>query len=681
MRAMSFPQVPGSGSGAPWPHAWRPVARALVWGGIAAGLAGLVAHDIFEGWRPPRTLLVLALCGLLLAWPLRRFGRCSWATAIATYWCVLLPVFADPVPVLATLLAAVAAAALGGLLLRDEGAGARCIVGAALGAGVIGWLLPLPVHLRTVYLVACLVVIGSQWQSVLAGTRVMQASWSSAVAAAPRSAALAVLLLGVAGTSCWLPTMQHDDIGYHLYLPWSLQLDARHPLDPEYHVWALAPWLADVVQAIPQVLAGAEARGPVNALWLVLAGSGLWRLCLALGGDARMAWWTVALWSSLPLTTALAGGMQTELPTTALLAWLVVLAHRPASARAVAAMAVLAGALIATKVAAAAMALAMLPWLAWRQRKALTPGTALLACGLLAATGGSSYAYAMAIAGNPVLPLANSVFESPYFQPGEFIDPRWHAGFDLALPWNLTFDTGRYMEAAPGAAGLVLVALGGAWLVAAVLPRTRMLALLAVATAAGLLAATQYLRYVYPLFALALPALVVAVARVEPRGWMLLLLVPLAANLALLPRGHWMLGANAVKRTLSARGADTPLYAAFAPERQLAAIVRDATDAGTGGNVLVLGGHDPMPAEFGRRARTITWYDPSLHARAASADRDPTGAAWAALLRDERIGEIMLRPDGLPAPRRAALERLDARPQARLDGLEWWRIAIDGDAP
>ena len=111
MRAMSFPQVPGSGSGAPWPHAWRPVARALVWGGIAAGLAGLVAHDIFEGWRPPRTLLVLALCGLLLAWPLRRFGRCSWATAIATYWCVLLPVFADPVPVLATLLAAVAAAA------------------------------------------------------------------------------------------------------------------------------------------------------------------------------------------------------------------------------------------------------------------------------------------------------------------------------------------------------------------------------------------------------------------------------------------------------------------------------------------------------------------------------------------------------------------------------------------
>ena len=678
---MFSPQVSGPARTPPWLRARRPAALALVWGGPAAGLAGLVVHDIFEGWRLPRTLVVLALAALLLAWPLRRFARWSWATAIAAYWCALLPVFADPLPVLATLSAAAAATALGGLLLRGEGPAAPCLVGTALAAGVVGWLLPLPLHLRAVYLLACLALIGWQWRPLLAGARGLRAGWSSAVAAAPASAALAVLLLGLAGTSCWLPTMQHDDIGYHLYLPWSLQLDGRHPLDPEYHVWALAPWFADVVQAVPQVLAGAEARGPVNALWLALAAGGLWRLCRDLGGDARMAWWTVALWSSLPLTAALAGGMQTELPTTALLAWLVVLGHRPPTARGIAAMAVLAGALLATKLSAAAMMLALLPWLGWRQRRALSSGTSLTACALIALVGSSSYAYATAIAGNPLLPLANGVFASPYFKAEEFVDPRWHAGFDFALPWQLTFDTNRYMEAAPGAAGVVLVALGGAWLVAIAMRRTRVLALLTLATAAGLLAASQYLRYVYPLLALALPALVIAVASVEPRRWMLLLALALVANLALQPRGHWMLGANAVKRTLSARGADAPLYLAFAPERQLAVLMREATDAATGGNVLVVGGDGPMPAEFGRRARTITWYDPSLAARAAIADRDPTGAAWASLLRDEGIGEVLLRPADLPAPRRSALERLDAQPQARLEGLEWWRIPTGGEAP
>lgn len=652
------------------------MAPILAWAGVAAALAGLVIHGMFEDWRLPRTPAMLALACLLLAWPLRHFTRCTWATAIALFWFALLPVFADPLPVAAAMLAAAAAVALGSLVLRDGSLAARCITGIALGAGILGWLLPLPIHLRWVYLGACLALLAWRWRPLLANTRVARSAWSQAVASAPRSAALAVLLLGIAGTSCWLPTLQHDDIGYHLYLPWSLQLDGRHPFDPDHHVWALAPWFADVVQAVPQLLAGAEARGTVNALWLLLTASGLWRLCLALGGDTRMGWWTVAIWASVPLTTALAGGMQTELPTTALLAWLVVLGHRPAGRGCILAMALLAGALVATKLAAAAMAAVLLPWLAWRQRAALRPGNALVATGLLLGVGGSSYTFAWLVAGNPLLPLGNRLFGSPYFPSVDFNDPRWHAGFDAALPWNLTYDTSRYMEAEPGAAGVVLVALAGAWLLAVALRSTRTLALLAFATAAGLLATTQYLRYVYPLLAIALPALVVAVAHVEPRRWMLLLAVTMAANLAFQPRAQWMLGANVVKHALSARGADAPLYETFAPERGIAAIMRDAPDAAAHGNVLMLSS-DMMLAEFGARARTITWYDPSLASDAIEADRDPSGAAWVALLRREGIAHVLLRQHELPAPRRAALERLEARLESQVGDLEWWRFEIE----
>ena len=88
-------------------------------------------------------------------------------------------------------------------------------------------------------------------------------------------------LLGLASTGCWLPTLQVDDLGYHLRLPWELMEQGRYAMDPETHMWALAPWLGDVLQSFPQVIAGEEARGPVNALWILLtaSASGSWARC------------------------------------------------------------------------------------------------------------------------------------------------------------------------------------------------------------------------------------------------------------------------------------------------------------------------------------------------------------------------------------------------------------------
>src|SRR5690606_6288876 len=130
----------------------------------------------------------------------------------------------------------------------------QCVLGIALGAGVLGWLLQLPVHSRWSYLVAVLLLLAWRHGALQAGLREALGDWRVLVAAAPRPAAMVVLALGLAATACWVPTMQHDDIGYHLLLPWSLQLDGRLAMDPDVHAWALAPWAADVVQAVPQLL-------------------------------------------------------------------------------------------------------------------------------------------------------------------------------------------------------------------------------------------------------------------------------------------------------------------------------------------------------------------------------------------------------------------------------------------
>src|SRR5690606_35898091 len=125
-------------------------------------------------------------------------------------------------------------------------------------------------------------------------------------------------------------------------------------------------------------------------------------------------------------------GMQTELMTAALLATVATLGYAAPSRRTVLAGCVVLGLMAATKLSSAGFAVLLLPWLAWRHRAALDARTVAAGLVLLALAGGSSYAFAWGIAGNPVLPLMNDVFGSPHFG-GAFRDERWHAGFGPLL--------------------------------------------------------------------------------------------------------------------------------------------------------------------------------------------------------------------------------------------------------
>ncbi|HEX7802432.1 MAG TPA: hypothetical protein VF471_06715 [Pseudoxanthomonas sp.] len=679
----SIPSSPSTSSQPPLSPVTARWQLALLWAGVPLCALGLVRYRLWEHWHSGRfgELLVLAALSAVLAWPLRRFARWSWAAALALPWGLALVLFADPVPVAATLVLAALALALGGLLLKQESLPLQLVTGLALLGGSLAWLLPLPVHYAWSYLGLAIVMVALARNRMLLSLRHARGQWRDAVSAHPHAAALAVLALGLASTGCWLPTLQVDDLGYHLRLPWELLQDGRYAMDAETHIWALAPWLGDVLQAFPQVIGGAEARGPVNALWILLTASGVWQLATQLGGDARARWASVALYASLPLTAVLAGSMQTETPTAALLVWLVVLIARAPvqGAAGLYAGSVLVGGLLGLKLAAAAMAIVLLPWALWRHRAALRPGAALLAGALSLAIGTSSYLYAAVLTGNPFLPLFNSVFRSPYFAAADFDDTRWHAGFDGWLPWHLTFDTGRYLEAFAGGGGFVLVVLAGAWILALIQRRTSAIAAMLALSVAIPLIPMQYLRYVFPACVALLPLLAVTTVRVDPRraGWLLAGVCVL--NLAFQANGHWMLRTGALKETVLALGDDTASFRHYAPERILLAYMR-AAPASTG-NVLALDAELPHAAETGVRARTISRYDPSFAAAAALADGDATGVAWQSLLERERIGEVLLRKDTLTPAQRAGLQRMHAVLRGEQGQAQWWSIATTGQRP
>lgn len=653
----------------------------LLWLGPLLLAGGVVHYRMWEQLPSMRALegLGIAAVALACAWLARRLFGVSLAGALAAFWSLCLVLFAGPVPTLATLILAGAALALGSAISSREAAGLQLALGLVVIAGTIGWLLPLPLHWGLLYLGLALAAIFLRRRVIMRSLRRLGGAWSRATREAPASAAFAVLVLGLASTGAWLPTMQFDDLAYHLRLPWQLQLEGRYLLDPSTQVWALAPWASDVVHAMAQLIGRAEARGPVNAMWLAIAAGGLWRLGRALNAPARVRWLTIALFGSFPLTATLVGSMHTELPTTALLAWLLALVveRRTPDWPGWLAVVLLAAGLTALKLTAAVLAALLLlialvrfPWPPPRRIAALALLFALVA--------GSSYTYAMVIAGNPFLPLFNGWFHSPYFKPENMLDARWATGFGPTLLWDMTFRTHDFNESYAGSAGFAVLALAGAVALALVRPGARLAMGLSLALLFVPLLALQYLRYAFPGMVLVTVVAAIATMRWQPRLGAAVVVLVCAANLAFQASAQWMMREGAVRLSVARLGADRPVFETYMPERVL---MRQLRKAGSpSGTVIFLDDANPYFAEAGSRGRTTVWYDPDLRRAARLADEVPDGSGWVALMRDEGASDVIVRRNSTREVRLRALERAGARRFSAVGPAEWWRMPEAGEA-
>jgi hypothetical protein len=665
------------------PASRRPIAAAaLVWAGVAACAVGFVVHRSWLDlpWKRAGDGLVLALGALAAALLLRRLRAMPFATALALVWALALVRFAGVSPVLSVALLGAAACAIGSVLAGPRDPVIALPVGLALIGGVAGWTLSWPVHHAWVH--AALLGAMCVWRraALRDGLGRARLGWRAAVAASPSLAAVAVFALGLASVGAWLPTMQADDLAYHLALPSQLQRDAAYLADPARQIWALAPWLGDVLQGIAQVVAQREARGALDALWLLVAAAATWRLARRVDADAATAWLAVALCASLPLLAALLGGMHTELPTTALLlagALLVVEAQggaapEPGVDRLFAGAVVCAG-LVALKFGSAVCALVLVGWSLARARTRIPWARLPAALALFALLAGSSYVAAWRTTGNPLFPLFNQVFRSPLLPAEQLVDPRWHAGFGIGLPWSITFDTDRYLEAVDGGFGFVLVALAGAWLIALAAGRTRALAVVASIMLFVPLLPMQYARYAFPGLVLLVPAL--AVATVHALGQRVatrLLLSLCVANLAFQANAHWLLGVNTLRKLVGHLDGASEALRRYAPERTLVAELRRRDDGDS--IVLALDPRAPWVAELGRRGRSVAHYAPALERARIVADDDASGAAWQALIRGTGARWLLSRTDGSSDAQRAALAALGARRIARAETAQLWEI-------
>src|SRR5207302_4271389 len=89
-------------------------------------------------------------------------------------------------------------------------------------------------------------------------------------------------------------------------------------------------------------------------------------------------------------------------------------------------------------------------------RSVISVCAAALVLGLIACF---PYGYAWVKTGNPLFPFYNDFFKSPFFPAASLADLRWMGHMDSTFLYDITFASGRFLEADAGALGLSVIVL------------------------------------------------------------------------------------------------------------------------------------------------------------------------------------------------------------------------------
>lgn len=620
-----------------------------------------------------------------LAWIALRLGgrRYAAASILGIALVVAFLVYAGLAQGAALLLLLAAALVLGRLLLGTQGLPepaqllTATLAGLGLFAALVGWLLPVPLHssvaMLSVFLMACFL----GWRKLADSTRILSSGWRELVDAHPLASFVVVAVVGFASILAWLPSLNPDDNSAHLLLANQLLADGYSHLDASTQISSLAPWLNNVVHAMLALASGSEARSATGLAWLLAGCVGAYRLAGSLGGDRIAGLASVALYASHPLTAYYGTTLQVDGASAACLLHLASLCvdlHRGrASARSPIVIGAICGILAALKITNLVYLAFFGGWLLWHLFRRGETRAALVILGSAAFVAGSSYFYATLITGNPLFPLYNGIFKSPYMPPVNFADERWHSGFTPGVLWDLTFSTGKYMEAYSGAAGLSLLALAGGAIVAMFSGGWR-LALLLVAALCGAIvfSQVQYLRYVFPAMALATTVSVVAITTLGHRRVALSLLgLLVVAQLGLVKTSNWIINAGVAEQMLDEGPKSIRrIEDRFVPERRM---IRQLSTSGERFCLMLADPEMAYVALAPGRSLTTAFYDSRMNALGQWANQDASGQRWQQVLDSVGVTHVELRPQKATPSLRLALESAGFSTQDKGEGQLWAR--------
>jgi hypothetical protein len=442
------------------------------------------------------------------------------------------------------------------------------LLGAAIWLAIWGGMLHFAVNYRALYIVLCLLpclVLASKASSIRSNlhARVHAAqNWMRSIPLWAWVAGLAVVGWVLRWAS--FPTMSYDDHALHLRLWTELLTQQRCSFDVHAQIWSVAPFAADLLYAGLSLMAGDDARGAVNLGLAILLFCLMARIFQNCKLPERTSWLLIVLMASTPMLGNQLLTLQTELLLAVLaLAGVRLVLDAEGGWHGQSVLGVLACAALCAAIklpgavlGATLLAALMLRW--WglhaipvhpRYRLRWPALFILFPLGFVAL---HSYVLAWMVTGNPVFPLYNAIFLSPYYWPVNFSDAHWSQGFSLWSYVRAFFHTSEFFEGGDGTAGwqyLIMLPVAMLALLRSGVPNGLRITLVPVlGFGLAMFSAIQYWRYLFPVMPLAgiiLAALFVGKIRVVQRVALVLALVCIALNLFYFPKVVWVMGAPA----------------------------------------------------------------------------------------------------------------------------------------
>lgn len=401
------------------------------------------------------------------------------------------------------------------------------ILGLALWIAISGVMIHFPVNVRWLYLSLSVAPILLLLLAKSDAKTILYELGSGALDAHARISSIPFWLWSVGlAIIGWVlrwasfPSVAYDDNAGRFRIFAELQHFQQAQFDVVNQIWSVAPFASDLLHATISNMVGSESRGAVNLALTIILLVILARLLRMVNISVSAKWVLVVLMASTPMLGNLLLSTQSEL----LLAVIVLLGLRLALdaregifGRHVLGVIACAAICAAIKLPGAVLGVTLLLCLALRlwDARAESPlmsvkmrWPAFIVLLLLAFVAFHSYVLAYVITGNPVFPLYNGIFKSPYFPPENFSDSTWIHGFTL---WNYVrvfFETSAFFESGNYVAGwqylfLLPVGLITFWKTDdAKLMKITLIPLLVF----GLImfAATQYWRYLFPIMPIAI---------------------------------------------------------------------------------------------------------------------------------------------------------------------------------
>jgi hypothetical protein len=338
------------------------------------------------------------------------------------------------------------------------------ILGLATYAAIFGAMIHFPINYRWIYLIILCVPVLAELATVARQQNIKQIAGEliQNINAALSPIAywkLAALLTVIGFFSCYsfMLSITSDDNSYHLAMWSQLQFHHRYLFDVKTQIWYAAPFTLDMIHGVLSVVANQDVRGAMNISLLIAMLTATLATARQLFTSVNIQLLSLAFLASTPMLYNLLLGLQTELmlATLAITGVYIGINQRTSFIERGIGVILVACLLVAIKLPTATLSAALglclliserknLYQIAGFSRAKIITLLAIFFIGLAIAL--HPYVTSYLVTGNPVFPLYNAIFKSPYYNPVNFKDNNFTHGASLQAWWGMFFNSSQFLE-------------------------------------------------------------------------------------------------------------------------------------------------------------------------------------------------------------------------------------------